>query len=75
MLFNCSRVTVEQRRKRARTTKVRGSQSSPSPMRNGEMSMMCLTDVRLMPRAVRYLDHRTKESLCVDLRLIYKLCR
>ena len=32
---------------------------SPSPMRNGEMSMMCLTDVKLMPRFVRYLDHRT----------------
>ena len=36
----------------------RGSES-PSPMRNGEMSMMCLTDVKLMPRSVRYLDRRT----------------
>jgi hypothetical protein len=28
-------------------------------MRNGEMSVLCLTDVKLMPRSVRYLDHRT----------------
>lgn len=31
--------------------------------------------VRWKPRAVRYLDHRTKGSLNVDLGLIYKLCR
>jgi len=44
-------------------------------MRNGDMPMMWPEQRQIEAEAVRYLDHRTKGSLSVDLGLIYKLCR
>src|SRR6266702_3157543 len=55
---NCNHLTVGHRKSECGPRESWDSES-PSPMRNGEMSMMCLTDVKLMPRFVRYLDHRT----------------